>query len=385
MRPFPDSSPSICRLAFAFVLSLSCSCRVLLAQSNSNSADLASLSAQANAARDSNHLDEAVALYKKALGLNPQWAEGWFNLGTVAYARNDYAGAARAFRRVLPLAPKEGSAYAFLGLCEYELGEYDNALKHIEEASALGIAKNPQFRQVVLYHEGLLNLRKSRFRAASEALSQLCRDNQYDPQTTMAMGMAALRIPGTSLPAKGSLESIVVPRVGHAACLAAAQKYDDARPEFAAVVNDYPKFPNIHFAYGKFLAETNEIGPAVAQFELEVQNNPQDVYSRLEIAATDYKVDSAAGIPYAERALQLAPQVMFAHYLLGLLYLDTGDFQKAIPHLELAAKAFPKAPDIYFALSSALAKAGRKQESQEALRTYQRLKQETNEDVKASY
>ena len=109
------------------------------------------------------------------------------------------------------------------------------------------------------------------------------------------------------------------------------------------------------------------------------------MYSRLEIAAIEYKVDSAAGISHAMEALQIAPNIMFTHYLLGLLYLDTGDFEKAVPHLELAAKAFPKVADVYFALSSAYARAGRKQDSQRALQTFDRLKKDTNEHAKASY
>ena len=168
MRPF-CLPQRICRriLLTALLIPLACSPSMFCAQSKtSGSASFAALSRQADAARDANRLDDAVVLYKKALALDPKWAEGWFSLGTIEYDRSDYAAASRAFRRVLPLAPKEGSAHAFLGLCEYQLGEYDNALKHIEEASVLGIAKNPQFRQVVLYHEGLLNLRKNRFEAA---------------------------------------------------------------------------------------------------------------------------------------------------------------------------------------------------------------------------
>ena len=357
----------------------------LTSQNQPSANDFAALSKQAESARDANRLDAAVTLYKRALALNPKWAEGWFSLGTIEYDRNNYAAAARAFRRALPLAPKEGSAHAFLGLCEYELGDYDNALKHIDEASALGIAKNEQFRQVVLYHEGLLNLRKSRFEAARESLGQICRENTDIPDTVLAMGMTALRR-ATALPATLTPpDSLVIPQVGHAACLTTAQKYDQARPAFAAIVSQYPDFPNIHYAYGRFLAETNEVPAAVEQFKLEIKNNPKDVTSRLEIAANEYKLDSAAGIPYAEQALQLAPNVMFAHYLLGLLYLDTGDFQNAIPHLEAAAKTFPKVPDIYYALSSAYSRAGRRQDSQNALQTYTRLKKETGDHAKATY
>ena len=381
--------PRICHrtsLIAALLIALPFSFSLLCAQTKtSRPADFATLSRQADAAREANRLDDAVALYKKALALNPKWAEGWFSLGTVEYDRNHYAAAARAFRQVLPLAPKEGSAHAFLGLCEYQLGEYDNALKHIEEASVLGVAKNPQFRQVVLYHEGLLNLRKSRFEAAREALGQICRETTNNPDTLLAMGMATLRIAGAPSDAETSANSALISGVGHAACLAAAQKYDQARPEFVALVAEHPNYLNIHYAYGRFLAEINEVPAAVEQFQLEIKIYTNDISSRLEIAANEYKVDSAAGIPYAEEAVRLAPQIGFGHYLLGLLYLDTNAAEKALPELQVAAKAFPKDARVYFALSTAYSRTGNKEKAAEARAIFEELNKQSDAASKATY
>ena len=36
-------------------------------------------------------------------------------------------------------------------------------------------------------------------------------------------------------------------------------------------------------------------------------------------------VDSRAGIPFAEEAVKLQPKYPFGHYLLELLYFDTGE------------------------------------------------------------
>jgi len=386
MRHLPANKSTfrLTRIVLLLLILLPFSLPVVCGQDKPAAPSFASLSRQAQAARDVNRLDEAVSLYQKALALNPKWAEGWFDLGTIEYDHNNFAAAARAFRQVLPLAPKEGTAHALLGLCEYELGEYDNALKHIDEASALGIARNQQFRQVVLYHEGLLNLRMSRFEAAHEAFGQICRENTANPDTLVAMGMTALRLPGAPTPEQSSASNGVIPRLGHAACLAAAQKYDEARPEFAALVNEHPDYPNIHYAYGRFLAEVNDIPAAVQQFQLEIKNNQKDITSRLEIASNEYKIDSAAGIPYAEEAVRLAPQVAFGHYLLGLLYLDTDAADKALPELQIAAKAFPRDAQIFFALGTAYSRTGDKEKAAQARATYEKLKQSA-ENSKATY
>lgn len=379
----------LARLSLPILIFLSCVFLAPLpssaAQSAKSSASFDLLAKQAAEARDSDQLDQAAALYKQALALRPQWAEGWWSLGTLEYDRSDYAAAARAFQRLLVLAPKNGTAHAMLGLCEFELGQEDDALKHIEEAQELGVANDTRLRRVVIYHEGVLLLQKGKFEAARDALGQLCMQGLQDNSITQAVGMVALRIRGKIPPPEDSPGHDVVQRVGQAACAAAAKKYDEARREFVALVSEYPQYPNIHYAYGRLLAAVNDVPAAVDQFKLEIENNPSDITSRLEIAATLYKVDSPAGLPYAEEAVKLDPHSAFAHYLFGLLLLDTDNYLKAIPELEIAAKAFPHDAKVFFALGSAYSRAGRRQDAARARATFQRLSQQSGGDTKPTY
>jgi tetratricopeptide (TPR) repeat protein len=101
---------------------------------------------------DGNHSNSPFGRPLQAgLALRPQWAEGWWSLGTLEYDRNNYAAAARTFQRRLALAPKNGTAHAMLGLSEFELGQDDNALKHTEEAQTLGVTNDTQLRRVVVF------------------------------------------------------------------------------------------------------------------------------------------------------------------------------------------------------------------------------------------
>jgi tetratricopeptide (TPR) repeat protein len=353
----------------------------LLAQAKSGTESFDAVAERADAARDRDRLDEAVSLYKKALALRPKWAEGWWSLGTIEYDRNDYRAAATAFRQLIALAPKNGTAYAMLGLSEFELGQDASALKHLEEAKRLEISSNPQLRQVVLYHDGILLLRAGKYRAAETPLGALCRESVPNEDVLRALGQAVLRISPKDTPPEETPGADVVRRVGYASCISVQKKYDQARKEYTELVAEYPQYPNLHYAFGKFLAETNDIPGAVAEFQNEIKNNPEDIYSRLEIAATEYKINSAAGIPYAEQAVQFDPHIAFAHYLLGLLYLDVDNYQKAIPQLELAEKAFPNDAKVYFALGSAYSRAGRKTEAEKARAMFQKLSAEGTEEA----
>jgi tetratricopeptide (TPR) repeat protein len=367
-------------LALAFLVSSA------FPQSKSALESFDSLSKRADEARDSDRLDEAVSLYKKALALHPEWAEGWWSLGTIEYDRNHYSAAARAFRQFLPLSPKDGTAHAMLGLCEFELHQDAAALKHIEEAKSLGVATNTQLRLVTLYHDGILLLRAGQFKAAQASLIAVCAKEMQPDDVLQYLGLAFLRVLPKDAPPPLTPGAKVVLRVGHAACLTGEKKFDEARQDYSSLVNDYPDYPNIHYAYGRFLVDVNDGPGGIEQFKLELKNQPDNVNSRLEIAAAQYKVDSAAGLPYAEEAVKLDPHLPFAHYLLGLLYLDTDHFQQAVPALEFARKAFPTDKRLLLALASAYSRVGRKQDAANARAAFERLSQRSSSsDSTATY
>jgi tetratricopeptide (TPR) repeat protein len=359
-------------LFFAFILLPD----LLAGQAKSASDSFDSLSKRAAEARDADRVDEAVALYKKALVLRPRWPEGWWSLGTLEYDRNNYPVAAKAFQRLLVLAPKDGTAHLMLGLCEFEMGQEDAALKHIQAAEKLGVAKNTQLFQVMLYHEGVLLLRKAKYENAQEVLQQLCRSGAENADILRALGLSVFRLSPKAAPPDTSPGAAVIQRTGHAECLVGGKKFDEARAQYKSLLAEYPEFPDIHYVYGHFLLEANDTEAALPEFEKQLELTPGHLNARLEIAAVKYRVDSAAGVPYAEQAVQLAPRLPFAHYLLGLLYADTGQYAKAIPELEIAQKTFSNEAQVYFALGNAYARTGRKEDAAKARSTFARLNQQ---------
>src|SRR5438874_2243099 len=115
------------------------------------------LSRQASQARERNQLDKAAALYREALKLRPKWNEGWWFLGTLLYDRDQYVEARDAFYQLAALDPKNGKAFAMLGLCEFRTKEYEPALVHLNRARILGLGDAPpQMVQVAMYHTRIL-------------------------------------------------------------------------------------------------------------------------------------------------------------------------------------------------------------------------------------
>ncbi len=365
----------------AVILTLVACSYPLGAQDRSTPPDFDKLAAQAEQARATNRLDDAVGLYRKALALRPGWAEGWWYLGTLLYERDRYTEAATAFRQATSLSPKVGTAWVMLGLCEYKLGRQHAALKHIQRGRRLGTNPDPQFRRVMLYHEGLLLLGKGEFEKAQETLAMLARGEVETEDVRMALGLSVLRFTPSDLPAGDSTLRQVLLRAGHAEELAAQEKFSEALQEYERLAADFPKQLNIHYAYGRFLIASGDPEPdrAVAAFRREIENHPQHVLARLGIASVQASTDPAGGLRYAEEAVKLNPHIPLGHYLLGSLLLHTDQTARAINELETAQRSLPNEPRVYFALGRAYARAHRMQDATRARAMFKRLTERAQE------
>jgi predicted Zn-dependent protease len=364
-------------LASFLLFSAAASPHALFAQTASARArNFKTLSEQAAKASEEDRLPEAAALYRKALGLKPGWVDGWWSLATIEYEQDQYAEAARDFERLLALDGKNGSAHAMLGLCQFELGKDHPALENLLAAEQLGVLKDMRLRNVALYHLGLLQLRAGKYGGAKESFGQLARDRIRTRELTVGLGLAALLLKPQEAPAEGSPGAQVVERVGQAEILLTANEFDQAKEKYAQLTAEFPDYPNLHFAFGRLLLETHETDRAVEEFERELKRDPRHVNSMLEIAVARELVDPERGLKYAEQAVALAPRLPFAHYLVGMLRLDSGDAAGAIPELEIARKAFPHEAGVHFSLGRAYAQVGRKADAAAARAEFARLNAE---------
>ena len=281
--------------------------------------------------------------------MRPTWKEGWWSLGTILYDQNSYAPAARAFTKLVSLDPKNGTAHLMLGLCQYQLNLNDPAMANIQAAKDLGIRKEEQLENVLQYHEGMLLLRKGDYERAIESLQLLVSKGVQSEALDTALGMSVLLMLPKNAPAEKSPERQIVIRAGRAEHDSLLKKTDDAKKEYLALTQEFPDFPNVHYAFGRFLLTIQDTEEAVPAFQEEIKRNPTHIRARMQIAATHYRVDSAAGIPIATEVVKLEPKYPFGHYLLGLLYFDSGDVTHAIPELETAARMSPREAQFQFA------------------------------------
>jgi tetratricopeptide (TPR) repeat protein len=343
-----------------------------LAQGPPGTAQADQLAAQAEQARGSNPA-HAIELYRKALALRPDWADGWWSLGTLLYDADAYAEAAAALRRAADLSAAAGTALVMLGLCEFKLERFDEALAHIQEGQQRGVSSDPQFRQVMRYHEAVLLLHKSEFERAQEVLDDLSANGVESDDLTVALGESVLRMRPAEISRDNPEQQQIIRRAGHAARLAARKQFDEAEREYEALARDFPQTRNVHYALGRYFVRTSQPAKAAAAYEQELTIVSDHVPALLGLAAIKGETDPAGALPYAERGAAINPRIPLGHYLLGSLLLHTDQIDRAIAELEIARKAVPQDPGVYYALGRAYARANRPKDAEEARATFKRL------------
>lgn len=334
-----------------------------------------SVAAKAKEARETGNLEEAITQYQKAVALKPKWEEGWWYLATLLYDRDRYAEAVKAFKQVAVLRPQVGAPLAMQGLCEYRLGLYDDAFVHIQQGRQRGIGDNQELLRVMGYHEATLFVLRGDFETAQRIFTGLSRDGLNSQDLIIGLGLAVLRI--TALPKQIDINNHdydLIRRAGVAQHYFAQLNVADARVEYERLVADYPKTPNLQYAYGRFLIDTRDDEAGLAAFRREIENSPKHALARLQIAYVKIRnKEPEAGIALAQDAVLLNPRLPLGHYILGRCLFETGDNAKAIEELEAARKMAPAEPRIYYTLARAYAKAGRRDDAERARETFARL------------
>src|ERR1035437_9754282 len=97
---------------------------------------------KATEARDAKRLEDAVALYREGLKLEPRWNEGSWYLGTSLYGLKRYAEARDAFRHLARSQPGNGPAWALAGMCEFEPTNFPRASEFLSRAESEGLGEN---------------------------------------------------------------------------------------------------------------------------------------------------------------------------------------------------------------------------------------------------
>jgi tetratricopeptide (TPR) repeat protein len=290
------------------------------------------------------------------------------------YSAGQYAAAIPDLKAWLAATPENGTGWALLGLCEFALKDFDNALIHLDRGAKLGLSASSESLYQARYTFGILLVHAGQFDRAADVLSSASKaTGPLAQKVENALGLVLLR--RAEFPeAESPSETPLVNAAGHVESLLLQSKYDEAFPQLKLLLDRYPSTPFLHYAYGTALIALSHFDEASVQMLAERPISQASELPCVRLASIALRQhDSAAAITWSQQALQLAPNAVDAHYLLGRASLEAGDLLAAIRELEIAGKLSPASPEVHFNLAKAYARAKMPEKAEQEREIFSRL------------
>ncbi len=99
--------------------------------------------------------DEAIVAYRRAIELNPNYADGWANLGTTLHHSGSFEEGIAALRRAIALAPHHANAHSGLGILLLMRGDLAEGWDEYEWRLRSTERKGPRFPEIPWQGESL--------------------------------------------------------------------------------------------------------------------------------------------------------------------------------------------------------------------------------------
>jgi tetratricopeptide (TPR) repeat protein len=321
------------------------------------------LAQAARRAREENRDDAAIDSYRQALKLKPEWDEGLWYLGMLLYEKENYFEACTALRSFLARNPGNGSAWALLGLNEYESRDYARALDHLQQSLVVGLGDNRKMTSTVSYVTAILLTRSEKFDESMALLFARVASGENASTLVEPLGLAALRLP--LLPAEIPTERKEMVHLAGAAALAVeAQHYAEADKLFNELEAKYPDQPGVHFLIGAYLLGMRP-DDGIKELKREIEISPSHVPARIRLAEEFIKrQEMNQAISLTQEALKIEPKDGSAHMALGEALVAKGDSGAGIRELEIARDLLPEEVRIRWDLVRAYRAAGRNEDAE---------------------
>jgi len=341
------------------VMLLLCSAVTARAQNGLSFDELVAKAAQA---REQHDATDAISLYQQAVELNPKWAEGWWYLGSLQYANNDYAHARNALTHFIANNPTAGPAFALRGLCEYETGDYAQSLADLQRGLSLGAANRPENTRILRYHEAILLTLSGRFEEAMDRFTFFAQNGISGPDIFLAIGLAGLRMPFFPKDVPAAKQDLLL-AAGRATWIFMTGNTAEAQQAFQDLFQGSHDAENVHYLYG-YLLFPSDPDAAIKQFRQEMEHYPANA-SCAAILAWAYLIQNEPrmALPYAQETVEKLPSQMLPHLVLGKALVETGNISAGTVHLEEALKMASDNLEVHIALAKAYSKSGRSEDA----------------------
>ena len=260
-------------------------------------------------------LDSALARMEEAAELNPALLDAQLALAEILLAKEDHGGAVGAAERALELAPHDAKAHSIRLEAALKMDDEERLAEIVTATQGTEAAANSA---VLLFNDGVYA------------------NQQGDPATMVRRFEQAVSLDPKLAPAYSAL-AVAAYNSGN---------YEKAHDYAARLVDLEPS--NAQGLRVRYLALTAQGDAAAAAAALEAfrtgapEAAKEELYDRAEELFKADRLDEAQGL--LESLLEQHPEMVEAHYTLGLVKLNGGDKAAAKEHLQKVLDLAPDSP-----------------------------------------
>jgi tetratricopeptide (TPR) repeat protein len=289
--------------------------------------------------------DDATAALKRAVVLSPKLRGANLFLGIAQYRKNDFQGAAAAVQREIRLDQRNAQAYMWLGVVQLAAGDAGAASTALDEAAKL----DPN-NVDILYHRGRAHMLISK-----DSYERMYR---ADPQSWRVHQALA--------------QSFVE-----------ADRFADAATECQVALGLRPNEPGLHEELGDIYWKENQLDKAESAFQDELKIDGESLSAMYKLAVVSLERSKPeTTLALMNGLLRRAPNYPDAQYQLGRAEAQLGQVNAAIVSFKAAVDQGQGDSEArrqsYYQLAQLYRRAQRPEESQAALESFMRLKQEAD-------
>jgi tetratricopeptide (TPR) repeat protein len=316
-------------------------------------------------ARNQHQVDVEIAEFRRATELDPQLADGFFNLGAAFMEKRDYGAAIAPLKRALELSPNLPAAHQLLGYALLAEGYAAEAIPHLEKVGAqdaLAIAQleTGQLSDAVVNFNAVLAKRPD------------------DPDLLYYLGHAS------GLLSKSAIDALISAHPDSArAHEALAENYfvlrqmPQAEKEYQEALRIRPDLPGLHLELGQVYANSAQWPKAEQEFRAETKLQPGKAEAAYRLGAALLQQGKAQeAFVELKHANDLKPDMPETLYSFGKAASLTGDAATAekswIRVIELE-KDTSLAAQSHFGLAGLYRKQGKTDRAQHEMQEFEKL------------
>jgi Flp pilus assembly protein TadD len=347
---------------------------LLVLDQSADSAPPELLLKQAIALHQKGDLEGAIKEYREYLKIRPSALDARSNLGAALARLGRYEEAIAEYRQALAVNSQNPGVIMNLGLAYYKTGLYTEAAEQLAAAHALQPANNQVTMLLADAHLRLGNTAK-----VIDLLRPLEKANPQDLGIAYMLGTALIR---ENQPAQGR---ILVERIlkngdsAEARMLLGATKlqagdFAGARDDLQRATELSPQLPDVYSAYGSALLATGDTVAASAAFRKELETNPNDFTSHLDLGVLekqDQRYDEAMKL--FRRAMELRPGDIGVRYQIATIFVLTNEIASAQRELEAIVKDSPQFTEAHVSLATVYYRLKRKEDGDRERAIVQKL------------